>query len=74
MPNVMTETELQAFALAVAKLAFVGGIVGALCFSLAVRVIARLGDAIQFWEDKRIRIGSARARADVRHINGGRIG
>lgn len=74
MPNVMTETELQAFAIAVAKLAFVGGIVGALCFSLAVRVIGRLGDAIQSWEDKRIRIGSARARAHVRYINGARLG
>lgn len=74
MPVAVTETELQAFAIAVSKLAFVGGIVGALCFSLAVRVIARLGDAIRSWEGKRTRIGSARARAHVRHINGGRIG
>ncbi len=74
MPVAVTETELQAFALAVAELAFLGGIVGALCFSLAVRAISRLGDVIQSWEDKRIRIGSARARAHVRYINGARLG
>ncbi|WP_406623051.1 hypothetical protein [Acidovorax sp. SDU_ACID1] len=65
----MTELELQAFALSIVKLSMVGGVLGAICWSLIVRALMHVADAIQAWEDKRVRIGSARARAHVRSIN-----
>lgn len=68
----MTEIEMQHFALL--KPAFAGGVLGAICWSFIVRAFVYVADAIQAWEDKRTRIGAARARATVRHINGGRIG
>lgn len=68
----MTEIDVQHFALL--KLAFAGGVLGAICWSLVMRVVVDVADAIQAWEDKRTRIGAARARAHVRHLNGGRIG
>jgi hypothetical protein len=70
----MTETELQHFALSILKLAFAGGVLGAICWSLVMRIVADVADAIQDWEDKRTRIGAARARARVRHINGAGLG
>jgi hypothetical protein len=39
-----------------------------------MRIVADVADAIQDWEDKRTRIGAARARARVRHINGAGLG
>lgn len=70
----MTENEQQALVLSILQFAFAGGCLGAICWSLVMRVVVDVADAIQDWEDKRTRIGAARARATVRHINGGRIG
>lgn len=58
----MTEIELQAFALSIVKLSVVGGFLGAICWSLVVRALVHVADAIQAWEDKRIRIATARMR------------
>lgn len=70
----MTNVDMQHFAIAVLKLAVLGGVVGAIGWSIISCVIVRIADAIQDWEDMRSRIGAARARAIVRHINGGRLG
>jgi len=70
----LTESELQAFATFVFQLAFAGGVLGACCWSLFMAFIAWAADAVCSWEERRNRIGAARARATVRHINGGRLG
>ena len=69
----MTNVDMQHFAFAIVKLSVLGGVFGAICSSMISSVIVRVADSIQAWEDKRTRIGAARARAHVRHINGVRI-
>lgn len=58
-------TEAESFV----KLSMLGGALGAICWSFVVRALVHVADAIQAWEDKRARIGAARARARVRSIN-----
>ncbi|WP_406622935.1 hypothetical protein [Acidovorax sp. SDU_ACID1] len=58
----MTETELQALGASIVKLSMLGGVLGAICWSLLMRALLRVADAIQAWEDKRIRIATARMR------------
>lgn len=63
MPIAMTESELQAFALAVLQLSFAGGVFGALCWSMFTHFLGWVADAVCTWEEKRIRIASARMRS-----------
>lgn len=62
MSIAMTETELQAFALSVLKLAFAGGFLGGVVWSVVRSIVVDIADAIQAWEEKRIRIATARMR------------
>ena len=58
----MTEEELRAFAISAAQLSFAGGFLGGVCFSLVVRIVVGVADAIQAWEERRMRIHQARMR------------
>lgn len=58
----MTEIDMQHFAQSIVKLSMLGGFLGAICWSLVMRGLVGIADAIQAWEDKRIRIATARMR------------
>lgn len=59
----MSPEQLRQVALAFAQIGFVSGLLGALVWSIGAWLVHRLADAITAWEDRRIRVIKARARA-----------
>lgn len=63
----MSPQQLAQFGRSVAQLAFVAGIAGAITWSLLMRLCNGVADSITEWEERRIRVITARARARARN-------
>lgn len=63
----MTAEQMRHVAMALLQLGFFSGVAGAMCWNVLTWVFCKLADAIQAWEDKRIRI--IKARANARALN-----
>lgn len=62
----MSPEQMRQIALTLVQLGFISGVAGAMAWSVGAWLLNGLADALTAWEERRIRVIQARARARAR--------